>query len=39
MSPVKYYHPVARGLEIRIREKLEDIQRRNQNNQQKSEDS
>ena len=39
MSPVKYYHPVPRGLEIRIREKLEDIERRNQNNQQKSEDS
>jgi len=30
MSPVKYYHPVPRGLEIRIREKLEDIERRNQ---------
>ena len=29
MSPVKYYHPVPRGLEIRIREKLEDIERRN----------
>jgi putative ATPase len=28
MRPVKYYHPVARGLEIRIREKLEDIERR-----------
>ena len=28
MPPVKYYHPVARGLEIRIREKLEDIERR-----------
>ena len=27
MPPVKYYHPVARGLEIRIREKLEDIER------------
>ena len=39
MSPVKYYHPVPRGLEIRIREKLEDIEQRNQNNQQKSEDS
>jgi len=36
---VKYYHPVPRGLEIRIREKLEDIEQRNQNNQQKSEDS
>ena len=30
MSPVKYYHPVPRGLEIRIREKLDEIGRRNQ---------
>jgi putative ATPase len=30
MSPVKYYHPVPRGLEIRIREKLDEIARRNQ---------
>jgi putative ATPase len=30
MSAVKYYHPVPRGLEIRIREKLEEIERRNQ---------
>ena len=30
MGPVKYYHPVPRGLEIRIREKLEEIERRNQ---------
>jgi putative ATPase len=28
MPSAKYYHPVARGLEIRIREKLEDIERR-----------
>jgi putative ATPase len=28
MRPVKYYHPVPRGLEIRIREKLEEIERR-----------
>ena len=28
MRPVKYYHPVPRGLEIRIREKLEEIGRR-----------
>ena len=28
MSPVKYYHPVPRGLEIRIKEKLDDIERR-----------
>jgi len=33
MSPVKYYHPVPRGLEIRIREKLEEIEKRNQNQQ------
>lgn len=33
MSPVKYYHPVPRGLEIRIREKLEEIERRNRENQ------
>lgn len=29
MSPAKYYHPVPRGLEIRIREKLDEIARRN----------
>ena len=29
MEPARYYHPVPRGLEIRIREKLEDIARRN----------
>ncbi len=28
MSPAKYYHPVPRGLEIRIKEKLDDIERR-----------
>jgi putative ATPase len=28
MQPAKYYHPVARGLEIRIKEKLEEIERR-----------
>jgi len=33
MSPVKYYHPVPRGLEIRIREKLEDIERKNRRTQ------
>lgn len=32
MSPAKYYHPVPRGLEIRIREKLEEIEKRNQQN-------
>ncbi|MEL7186438.1 MAG: replication-associated recombination protein A, partial [Pseudomonadota bacterium] len=29
MNPVKYYHPVPRGLEIRIREKLEELEQRN----------
>jgi putative ATPase len=29
MEPVKYYHPVPRGLELKIREKLADIERRN----------
>lgn len=29
MPPVKYYHPVPRGLEIRIGEKLAEIERRN----------
>ncbi len=33
MSPVKYYHPVPRGMEIRIREKLEEIERRNRKQQ------
>ena len=28
MSPERYYHPVPRGLEIRIKDKLEDITRR-----------
>ena len=28
MQPAKYYHPVPRGLEIRIKEKLDDIARR-----------
>jgi putative ATPase len=32
MSPVKYYHPVPRGLEVRIREKLEEVERRNSEN-------
>ncbi|MGB5258821.1 MAG: replication-associated recombination protein A [Woeseiaceae bacterium] len=35
MSPVKYYHPVPRGLEIRIREKLDDIERNNSSTQAK----
>ncbi len=28
MPPVTYYHPVPRGLEIRIKEKLDEIERR-----------
>ncbi len=32
MDAVKYYHPVPRGLEIRIREKLDEIERRNVEN-------
>jgi len=28
MTPAKYYHPVPRGLEIRIKEKLDEIERR-----------
>jgi putative ATPase len=28
MGPAKYYHPVPRGLEIKIREKLEALERR-----------
>jgi putative ATPase len=30
MAPVKYYHPVPRGLELQIREKLAEIARRNE---------
>lgn len=33
MDAVKYYHPVPRGLEIRIREKLEEIERRNKDSE------
>ena len=29
MPPVTYYHPVPRGLELQIREKLAEIARRN----------
>lgn len=39
MSPVKYYHPVPRGMEIRIREKLEEIERRNQKQQNRQKTS
>jgi len=38
MSPLKYYHPVPRGLEIRIREKLEEIERRNRKSQTQTAD-
>jgi len=31
MEERKYYHPVARGLELKIREKLADIEQRNRN--------
>ena len=34
MSPATYYHPVPRGLEIRIKEKLDDIARRAQQRKQ-----
>lgn len=30
MSPATYYHPVPRGLEIRIREKLDELKRRSE---------
>ena len=33
MTAVRYYHPVPRGLEIRIREKLDEIERRNRDGQ------
>lgn len=36
MSPAKYYHPVPRGLEIRIREKLDDIAQRNSQSKKQS---
>ncbi|MCZ6762635.1 MAG: recombination factor protein RarA, partial [Gammaproteobacteria bacterium] len=29
MQPQRYYHPVPRGLEIRIGEKLADLRRKN----------
>ena len=38
MSPVKYYHPVPRGLEIRIREKLEEIERRSRDKPHRKQD-
>ncbi len=36
MPAVKYYYPVPRGLEIRIREKLEDLEQRNQSARRQS---
>jgi putative ATPase len=39
MPPVKYYHPVPRGLEIRIREKLDEIARRNREGRGAGKDS
>lgn len=40
MTPGKYYHPVPRGLEIRIGEKLEEIERRRKSAaQQKNDDN
>jgi putative ATPase len=39
MVPAKYYHPVPRGLEIRIREKLEDIERRRRDAEQQAKTS
>lgn len=38
MAPARYYHPVPRGLEIRIREKLDDISRRNRTQQTSKDD-
>ena len=38
MEPGRYYHPVPRGLEIRIRERLEELERRNRNHRAASSD-
>ena len=38
MSPVKYYHPVPRGLELKIREKLAEIARRNEQHKESGND-
>ncbi|NNF40380.1 MAG: replication-associated recombination protein A [Woeseiaceae bacterium] len=35
MRPAKYYHPVPRGLEIKIREKLDDLERRHREQRKK----
>ena len=39
MAAAKYYHPEPRGLEIRIREKLAQIERQNQERQRSEPDS
>ena len=39
MGLVKYYHPVPRGLEIKIREKLENIARMNRSEDDKNTDN
>jgi putative ATPase len=36
MAHTKYYHPVPRGLEIRIKEKLDDIERRARDRKQQA---
>ena len=38
MPPVKYYHPVPRGLELQIREKLAEIARRNEQDEEANND-
>jgi putative ATPase len=38
MAPVKYYHPVPRGLELKIREKLAEIARRNEQHKETDDD-
>ena len=38
MPPVKYYHPVPRGLELQIREKLAEIARRNEQDEEPNND-
>ena len=38
MPPVKYYHPVPRGLELQIREKLAEIARRNKQDEEANND-
>jgi len=38
MPPVTYYHPVPRGLELKIREKLAQIARRNEQHKESGDD-